>query len=103
MRMLSRKVKLICITLFVVAWINFVIFFIVATIIGGDAINGKVIDGKYYVAQHSQYTQVSKPVFVYSRFHVYLVWILHPVGMLCLAYAILKEKGYTWHRPGTSP
>lgn|SRR5262249_30488002 len=90
--MLSRKVKLICLTLFAVAWINFVIFFVVATMIGGDAINGKVIGGRYYVAQHSHYTEVTKPVYVYSRFHVYTVWILHPIGMLCLAYAIWKER-----------
>jgi hypothetical protein len=101
--MVSRKLKLICITLFVLAWINFVVFFVVASIIGGDAMNGKVKDGKYYVAHRSQYTEVSRPVFVYSRFHVYFVWILHPIGMLCLAYAILKEKGITWPKPENSP
>ena len=76
--------KVICHSLFVIAILNFLAFIIVALLIGGDAVNGKVADGKYYVAEHGNYTKVTEAVFTYSRYHCYSVWITHPVGILAI-------------------
>ena len=69
------------------------IFFLVALKIGGDAVNGRIVNGRYYVASHGKYTEVSKAVFTYSRYHVYSVWVTHSVGILALAgWLVVKEK-----------
>jgi hypothetical protein len=68
-------------TLFFVAWINFSVFWIVALIIGGDAINGKAEDGSFYLGSHGRYTQVSQDIYIYSRTHAISVFITHPVGI----------------------
>jgi hypothetical protein len=85
--------KRLCHVLFTVAIVNFLIFFLMALSIGGDAVNGKVEGGKYYVANHGKYTEVSKTVFTYSRFHCYSVWVTHPVGILAMiAWSMAKRN-----------
>jgi hypothetical protein len=51
-------------------------------LIGGDAVNGHERDGHYFVANHGRYTEVSYPVFLYSRIHVYTVWCSWPFVMI---------------------
>jgi hypothetical protein len=61
---------------------NFVVFFIVAIAIGGDAVNGCVRNGHYFVASHGRYTEVSRAIFNYSRWHVYSVFITQTAAIL---------------------
>jgi len=85
--------KKICHILCTIAIVNFLTFFLIAISIGGDAVNGKVEDGKYYVVNHGKYTEVSKAVFTYSRFHVYSIWVTHPVGVLAMiAWSISRTN-----------
>ena len=72
--------------------INFAAFYVVALCIGGDAVGGKVEDGKYYVSSHGKYTEVSESVYRYSRLHTYSVWVTHPIGMLAIIVAIYVEN-----------
>ena len=46
--------------------LNFVVFFIVALVIGGDAVNGKVVAGHFYLSDHGKPTEVSEAVYTYS-------------------------------------
>jgi hypothetical protein len=39
--------------------------------LGGDAFGGKEEGGRYYLASHGRYTEVSRGVFAYSRIHGY--------------------------------
>ena len=55
--------------------INFVLFFIGSFILGGDAINGHIEDGKYYLRMKEQLTEVSESVFMYSKYHsLSVIW-----------------------------
>ena len=65
-----------------IAIINFLLFFVIALLIGGDAVNGKAEGGHYYLANHGLLTEVSYLVFMYSKLHVYSLFITHPLGML---------------------
>ncbi len=64
----------------IVGLLNFFLFVAGTFYIGGDAVNGKVENGKYYVWGYRHhdgvkgFTEVSRPVFDYSRWHVYSVW-----------------------------
>jgi hypothetical protein len=52
----------------VVATINFVSFWVIAALIG-DAINGHMEGGRYFLKSHSGLTEVSHAVFIYSWLH----------------------------------
>ena len=89
---MSDHARKICYALFIAAIINFASFYIIAVLIGGDAVNGKVENGKYYIANHGKYTEVSKSVFIYSRLHTYSMWVTHPVGILAMGYLSVRGK-----------
>lgn len=67
----------------VVGVANFVAFCISASLLGGDAISGKVDAGRFFVASHGKFTEVSECQFEYSRWHSRSVWVTHPLAMLC--------------------
>jgi hypothetical protein len=69
-------------TLFFIAIINFMAFWIIAVSIGGDATSGKVDGGRHYVSNHGKLTEVSSSVWHYSRAHTISVWITHPLGIV---------------------
>ncbi len=68
--------------LVVIGILNFISFWIVAGVIGGDAVNGKTVGGRYYVSDHGHDTEVSRSVFDYCRFHAHSVWVTHPLAMV---------------------
>jgi len=75
---------------FFVAWaINLVLFFILTAYLGGDAINGKIIDGRYFLASHGRLTEVSHRVFVYSEVHSVIFIVL---GVLAMPLSILANR-----------
>jgi hypothetical protein len=70
---------------YVVFILNGLIFVVLATYLGGDAINGKSEGGHYYLygvrseSGHKVYTEVSESLFRYSKWHAYSIFILSPV------------------------
>jgi hypothetical protein len=83
-----------CSIVFIVAIVNFVAFLIGAAVLRGDAVNGKMEAGRYYVADHGKLTEVSKVAFTYSRFHCYTLWVTHPMAIICAlgCYASKQSK-----------
>lgn len=69
--------------------VNFVVFVLVAQLIGGDALNGKIENGHFYLMQHGVYTEVSGWVFRYSELHVLSLLVLHPLAMIAV---FLRKK-----------
>jgi hypothetical protein len=68
--------------LFVVTVLNFGVWGILTSVIQGDAINGKIEHGKYYVAMKGRYTQVSRGVYLYSYVHTCTNFVLFPALIL---------------------
>jgi len=56
-------------------WVNFVVYFVVAGHLGGDAINGHVRDGHYFLCAHGFCVEVTKAVFTYSWWHSIIVMV----------------------------
>jgi len=71
---------------------NFFAFVFIALYIGGDAINGHVTDGHYFLANHGKYTEVTYNVFLYSRIHAISVIFTHSVCMLVCGFAYLRKS-----------
>ena len=68
--------------------LNFVIFAAVATYLGGDAVNGRIEGGRYYLfgvrtenGWKKRHTEVSERVFTYSKWHAYSVIVTWPLMM----------------------
>jgi len=68
--------------LFVVTALNFGVWGIVNSVIHGDAINGKIELGKYYVAMKGRHTEVSRGVYLYSFVHTCTNFVLFPATIL---------------------
>lgn len=78
----SQAFKTVSNAVFALAIINFLVFFFVAMKIGGDALNGHMENGRYFLANHGVLTEVSRPVFEYSRIHAGSLIITHPLAIL---------------------
>jgi hypothetical protein len=72
----------------IVALLDFVLLFAASFCIGGDAVNGKIENGKYYVWGYRHqggvkgFTEVSRAVYDFSRWQVYSVWATWSVMLL---------------------
>jgi len=88
--------------IFALACLNFVVFFIVAIVIGGDAVNGKIVGGHFYLANHGKLTEVSETVFTYSLWHVRSLFVTHPLGMLTWYFAKTEQKARKLRRSSDS-
>jgi hypothetical protein len=67
--------------------LNFVAFVAISGGIGGDALNGKIVDGHFYLGDHGHFTEVTEAVFTYSSVHARSLILTHPLGMLLLFIA----------------
>jgi hypothetical protein len=81
-------------TLFMIGVVNFASFWIIAVIIGGDAVGSGPVDGRYYVSEHGRRTEVSRSVFEYSWYHARSVWVTHPLAAFgwYLVYCEVKKR-----------
>jgi hypothetical protein len=87
----TRRGKWILYPLFIIAFINFAVFWVGAVCLGGDAINGYARDGHYFLSSHGSCTEVSPAVWHYSYFHTISVWATH--GLTFATAAILFMTG----------
>ena len=77
------------------AAINFFAFVAITFYLGGDALNGYVRDGHYFLGLHSKgpFTEVSRTVFSYSRWHALTVIV--SIGFILAAelWRRVRPKG----------
>jgi hypothetical protein len=72
--------------------LNFLVFVVVASAIGGDAVNGKAVRGHFYLAMHGRLTEVREAVYTYSLWHVRSLLITHPLAMLTGYLAKMEQN-----------
>jgi hypothetical protein len=70
--------------LFIIGFVNFLVCAAVGFVIGGDAVAGHRAEGHFYVADHGKLTEVSEAVWLYSRAHVFSLWVTQPVALVAL-------------------
>jgi hypothetical protein len=67
--------------LFALAAVNFTAFAVLSMAWGGDAINGKSVDGRYYLGHKGRYVEVSEARWRASRAHAISVLVTHPLAI----------------------
>ncbi|MBI3151601.1 MAG: hypothetical protein HYZ21_05685 [Chloroflexi bacterium] len=65
-----------------IALINFFLFVIIALTIGGDAVNGSIENGHYYLNGHGKLIEVNYFIFMYSKIHTYSLFVTFPLALL---------------------
>ncbi len=55
-------------------WVlDFAIYSAISSYLGGDAVNGHIAAGHYYLMAHGQLTEVTHSVYRYSLWHTYIL------------------------------
>lgn len=67
----SKRAKWIIYPTVVLVSINFIAFIFGSTYLGGDAVNGYVQAGHYFVCEHGACTEVSSVAWNYSYWHAW--------------------------------
>ena len=75
---------------------NFFTFFVGATYLGGDAVNGKTEAGQYFLSWHGHLTQVSEAIFRYSYAHVVAVFVLLPLTLIFSLFSKPSLEEIKW-------
>lgn len=79
--------------IFIIGWlVNFLVFMAINLYLGGDALNGKIEDGHYFLGSHGKYTEVGYYTFIYSKIHTILFLITNFVLVLYLVGNGLRQK-----------
>jgi hypothetical protein len=81
--------------IFLVAILNFTAFWVASVWIGGDTVNGKRENGRYYLSSKGHYTEVSCGVWIYSRIHeasIEVTGLLGILGILAIIYSMNRAE-----------
>lgn len=74
--------KYLAFSLVAIGILNFACYVAISLALGGDAVNGKIENGHFYLGEHGHFTEVSSSVYGYSRIHTHSVWITHPLAFV---------------------
>jgi hypothetical protein len=90
-------------TIIALCLLNFGAFMIIGESLGGDAANGKVIDGHCFLGNHGRFTEVSYEVYRYSMWHARSLWLTHPLMLICMGIYALMAKEEKERQASKSP
>ena len=85
-----RRRNQLCLGIAVLGLANYAAYTILYGYIGGDAFNGEIIDGVFYVRGHflrnrdGMETPVSRGVWIYSYLHSISIWPTHAAVLLAM-------------------
>lgn len=74
----------------VIGFINF-FWFIGESISMGDASQGRIVGGHYFLGNKGTYTEVTKAAWDWSVFHGASIFITHPLALAGMAYVTLRK------------
>jgi hypothetical protein len=72
-------------------WVDFFVFIYFAQKFGGDAWNGYSRGGQYFLGNKGGYTHVSRDVWIYSYYHVLLVWLSYAATFIGAAVVLNRR------------
>lgn len=90
-----RTRNLLCIWIIFIGLGNFLTYTIMYAYIGGDAANGQIVDGRYFVRGHFMHSltgkesEVTRGVWIYSYLHSISIWLT--VGAILLSMLMLAR------------
>jgi hypothetical protein len=73
-----------------IAVVDVLAFMLVATYLGGDALNGHVSNGHYFLAAKGRTLEVSRELYIYSKWH--------GLSAIAMAIATVSAWAIVWRR-----
>ena len=70
--------------LFLLAWVQFILFFVISLWMGGNAGNGRIVDGQPALGMNGRYREVSPDVFAAMRAYEAFSLLLFVVGFAAI-------------------
>jgi hypothetical protein len=98
----KRWLPWLAVILVAIGFVNFFIFWTESMALGGDALNGHVTNGHYFLASHGSYTEVSQTVWTLSLIHAVATFVSWPFVMLAMAFLLLRV-GFPFMTGGRAP
>ena len=83
---------IICASIVLIAFLNFMVFSVISSHLGGGPAYDKSIGGKYYLTDHGKYTEVSERKFTYIEWHFIITWILAILSLLIIILVLVINK-----------
>lgn len=74
------------------ALVNFIVFMALAGHFGGDALSGRIDEGRYFLGSHGHYSEVSETIFCYSKIHSISVIVTHSLMFISAAVFIIRDR-----------
>ena len=87
---MRRREKRAIKSIFAFFVISFLAFWVISVTFGGDAVNGKIEDGRYYFGSHGEYTEVSRTAYVASASFVMILCAIISFFLLFVFYLMIK-------------
>lgn len=84
--MSSKTISAICNSIIIIAFINFIIFGVNSSKLGGSALGGKTENSRYFVSESGIFTEVSKQEYESLRTQEIALIITWSLGMAGLFY-----------------
>jgi hypothetical protein len=86
----NRSLPWLAVAAIVVTGVLGLTFFAETLALGGDALNGRVVDGHYYVSNKGAYTEVTADQWNLSRIHGIAMFVSFPFGMVGMAFLLFR-------------
>lgn len=86
----KRWLPWIALVVVVIGFANFIWFMAEGAALGGDALNGYVSDGQYFVRNHGTVTEVTQSQWQWSRVHGLSMVGTHLLAMVGMAYLLFR-------------
>jgi hypothetical protein len=65
---------------------NYVLYALMSYLVGGDTLHGRILDGHYFIAAGGGLIEVSRALFLFSRWEAYSLIATFPLGLLCACF-----------------
>jgi hypothetical protein len=85
-------VRTLTTTVGLLAILNLAVYIAVAVTLGGDAVNGHVESGRYFLSMHGNLTEVSRQVFEFSRWYTYLLWLHFGIAFVLAMWSWVRSR-----------
>jgi hypothetical protein len=70
---------------------NFIVFWVISVCVGGDALNGFIHDGHYFICAHGACHEVSRDFWIYSYWHA--ISAMGGIMLIFIEAAVLVTLG----------
>jgi len=80
----------LAVTAIAVGGINFLWFIAESDALRGDAVNGYVANGLYFVCAHGSCHEVARETWEWSRLHALSLVVTHPLAMIAMAFVLFR-------------